>query len=154
MVHQSVIDGWRIATPNLRSWFMIEWSWHPRWTTWRPDCWYTWCGPHKYDGTILRLSTTSISTDKTWDCISHIQGVSLSGGNGHVTPLQSTDAPLLCWTSHWQWRRLEQVGAANYAVDEVLSLCDPKRRTRFSHQHRICAILFDVEIYVLTGDGD
>uniref|UniRef100_M4BGN9 RxLR effector candidate protein n=1 Tax=Hyaloperonospora arabidopsidis (strain Emoy2) TaxID=559515 RepID=M4BGN9_HYAAE len=35
-----------------------------------------------------RLSTSSIITDKTWDCISHIQGISLYGGSCRVTPLQ------------------------------------------------------------------
>ena len=31
------------------------------------------------------FSTTSIITDKSWDRISHIQGILISGGNGRVT---------------------------------------------------------------------
>ena len=39
----------------------------------------------------LRLSTTSVITDKTWDCISHIQGTSsLFDGNERATPLHPT----------------------------------------------------------------
>ena len=36
----------------------------------------------------LRLSSTSIITDKTRDCISYTQGISLYAGNCRVTPLQ------------------------------------------------------------------
>uniref|UniRef100_A0AAV1USB4 CCHC-type domain-containing protein n=1 Tax=Peronospora matthiolae TaxID=2874970 RepID=A0AAV1USB4_9STRA len=47
------------------------------------------------------------------------------------------------------WRKLRGI---NYAGDDVLRLCDPHRRVRMSH-HLMCAIVFDNEIFALTGTG-
>lgn len=46
------------------------------------------------------------------------------------------------------WKKLE---ALNYAGDDLLKLCDPRRRSRLS-QHLLCALLYDREIAAL-GDG-
>ena len=51
----------------------------------------------------LRLSSTSIITDKTWDCILHIQGISLWGDNGRVTPLHLWQAVDVKWCSKTYW---------------------------------------------------
>uniref|UniRef100_A0AAV1T278 Endonuclease/exonuclease/phosphatase domain-containing protein n=1 Tax=Peronospora matthiolae TaxID=2874970 RepID=A0AAV1T278_9STRA len=45
------------------------------------------------------------------------------------------------------WRKLRGI---NYAGDDILRLCDPHRRVRMSH-HLMCAIVFDNEIFALTG---
>uniref|UniRef100_A0AAV1TYE8 Uncharacterized protein n=1 Tax=Peronospora matthiolae TaxID=2874970 RepID=A0AAV1TYE8_9STRA len=47
------------------------------------------------------------------------------------------------------WRKLRGI---NYAGDDILRLCDPHRRVRMSH-HLMCAIVFDNEIFALTGTG-
>ena len=81
------------------------------------------------------------------------------------------DPSTILWLNHWianseqrhsqsllaplidnadDWRRLRE---ANYAADDILRLCDPKRRLRLS-QHLICALVFDWEIFALTGEGE
>ena len=51
------------------------------------------------------------------------------------------------------WSRLREL---NHASDDILKLCDPRNKVRFS-QHLVCALLFDAEITALTdshSEGD
>ena len=44
------------------------------------------------------------------------------------------------------WHKLREL---KYAADDILKLCDPCRKVRYS-QHLLCALLFEHEIGVLT----
>ena len=43
----------------------------------------------------------------------------------------------------------DKLAAKTYAGDDLLRLCDPRRRTRLSH-HLICALLYDHEFAALV----
>ena len=63
-----------------------------------------------------------------------------------LRPDQYVLAPLL--DSSDDWNKLK---AKNYAGDDLLRLCDPQSRARFSY-HLLCALLYDHEIAALV-DG-